>query len=78
VKTLRDGIRMLWGLVAALDASDPVAPGCHIHAKLVEDLQIEAKKFLIYRFHHLRDRQWNSLQRMKALREMIAEAERRS
>jgi hypothetical protein len=71
VQSLRQGFIILHALAASLRDS---APAQDITSKLKEQLALEAKKFLVYRAYKVRDRQLLSLQRMRALQEMLREA----
>ena len=60
---------------AATLTRDTPTPDTDMSARLKESLALEAKKFLVYRAYGYRDRQWLSLQRLRALLEMLEETE---
>ena len=75
--SLGDGLTAVRYSADGLNGWELVARDASVVERLREDLMLESKKFLVYRAFRLRDRQWISLRRLKALRAMFEEAERR-
>jgi hypothetical protein len=78
VQGLRQGFIAIRQLADAMSGKPVALSDSAISTKLLEQLALEAKKFVIYRAYRIRDRQWLSLQRMRALIEMIREAQLRT
>jgi hypothetical protein len=53
----------------------PVSQEGDVYAKLSDDFRMECRKFVVYRAHRFRARQWVSLQRLRALLWMLAEVQ---
>lgn len=67
--TLGHGLRVL--REEAQEDDSPVCSGSSLVEKLSEDLHLECKKFTLYRAHHLPERQWFAVQRIRALLQIL-------
>lgn len=73
MSNLAQGFAVMRRVVAALNKDSSVPQDAALDVKLAEDFKLECKKFLLYRAHGLRDRQWCSIQRLRSLLVMFEE-----